>query len=114
MHRFYQEQYQLNSGNQNRYLTGSDAVGMTMGYYDTTQLPIYKYLHANGAPNYVIADKFFQAAFGGSFLNHQYLDRRGRRLPFPRPASTPSSTRPGIPATPTRSHARTPRRSMAR
>ena len=44
-----------------------------MGYYDTTQLPIYKYLHAHGAPNYVIADRFFQAAFGGSFLNHQYL-----------------------------------------
>jgi acid phosphatase len=73
VHRFYQEQYQLNGGNQNRYLTGSDAVGMTMGYYDTTQLPIYTYLHANGAPNYVIADRFFQAAFGGSFLNHQYL-----------------------------------------
>src|SRR4029450_1875818 len=73
VHRFYQEQYQLNGGNQNRYVTGSDAVGMTMGYYDTTQLPIYNYLHANGAPNYVIADHFFQAAFGGSFLNHQYL-----------------------------------------
>jgi acid phosphatase len=73
VHRFYQEQYQLNGGNQNRYVTGSDAVGMTMGYYDTTQLPIYEYLHANGAPNYVIADHFFQGAFGGSFLNHQYL-----------------------------------------
>ena len=44
-----------------------------MGHYDTTQLPIYRYLHAPGAPNYVIADHFFQAAFGGSFLNHQYL-----------------------------------------
>jgi acid phosphatase len=73
VHRFYQEQYQLNGGNQNRYLTGSDAVGTTMGYYDTTQLPLYQYLHAHGAPNYVIADHFFQAAFGGSFLNHQYL-----------------------------------------
>src|SRR5258706_11735897 len=46
---------------------------MTMGYYDTTALPIYAYLHANGAPKYVIADHFFQAAFGGSFLNHQFL-----------------------------------------
>ena len=54
-------------------MTGSDSVGMTMGYYDTTQLPIYKYLHGKGAPKYVIADRFFQAAFGGSFLNHQYL-----------------------------------------
>jgi phospholipase C len=44
-----------------------------MGYYDTTQLPIYEYLHGNGAPKYVIADRFFQAAYGGSYLNHQYL-----------------------------------------
>ncbi len=73
VHRFYQEQYQLNGGAMNRYITGSDSAAMTMGYYDTTQLPIYRYLHQNGAPNYVIADHFFQAAFGGSFLNHQYL-----------------------------------------
>ena len=31
VHEFYQEQYQLNSGAQNRYMTGSDAVGTTMG-----------------------------------------------------------------------------------
>jgi acid phosphatase len=73
VHRFYQEQYQLNGGQQNRYVTGSDSAGMTMGYYDTTQLPIYKYLHSRKAPNYVVLDQFFQAAFGGSFLNHQYL-----------------------------------------
>jgi acid phosphatase len=73
VHRFYQEQYQLDGGKQDRYATGSDAAGLTQGYYDTTQLPIYKYLHGKGSPNYVIADRFFQAAFGGSFLNHQYL-----------------------------------------
>jgi acid phosphatase len=73
VHRFYQEQYQLNGGMQNRYITGSDSAAMTFGYYDTTQLPIYEYLHSNGAPKYVIADEFFQAAFGGSFLNHQFL-----------------------------------------
>jgi len=73
VHRFYQEQYQLNGGLQNRYVTGSDAVGLTMGTYDTKQLPIYKFLHGRNAPDYVIADHFFQAAFGGSFLNHQYL-----------------------------------------
>ena len=54
-------------------MTGSDAVGLVMGYYDTTQLPIYKYLHSKGHPDYVIADNFFQSAFGGSFLNHQWL-----------------------------------------
>jgi acid phosphatase len=73
VHRFYQEQYQLDGGKQDRYSTGSDAAGLTQGHYDTSQLPVYQYLHAAGAPNYVIADNFFQAAFGGSFLNHQYL-----------------------------------------
>jgi phospholipase C len=73
VHRYYQEQYQLDGGRQNRYVTGSDAVGLTMGGYDTKQLPIYKYLHGRHAPSYAIADRFFQAAFGGSFLNHQWL-----------------------------------------
>jgi acid phosphatase len=73
VHRYYQEQYQLNDGKQNRYVTGSDAAGLTMGTYDTRALPIYKYLHAPGHPDYAIADRFFQAAFGGSFLNHQWL-----------------------------------------
>jgi acid phosphatase len=73
VHRFYQEQYQLDGGRQDRYVTGSDAVGMTMGHYDTKKLPIYEYLHSGKAPDYAISDRFFQAAFGGSFLNHQWL-----------------------------------------
>jgi acid phosphatase len=73
VHRFYQEQYQLDGGKQDRYTTGSDAIGLTQGYYDTTALPVYKYLHAPGHPRYAIADDFFQGAFGGSFLNHQWL-----------------------------------------
>ena len=73
VHRFYQEQYQLHGGKQDLYVTGSDAVGLTMGYYDTKQLPIYAYLHGHDHPDYVIADDFFQGAFGGSFLNHQWL-----------------------------------------
>ncbi|HEY6423137.1 MAG TPA: alkaline phosphatase family protein [Pseudonocardiaceae bacterium] len=73
VHRFYQEQYQINGGKQDRYVAGSDAVGLTMGHYDTTKLPIYAYLHGAGAPAYVIADNFFQGGFGGSFLNHQIL-----------------------------------------
>ncbi|MFC4532016.1 alkaline phosphatase family protein [Sphaerisporangium dianthi] len=73
VHRFYQEQYQIHGGRQDRYVTGSDAVGLTMGVYDTRRLPIWKYLHSAGAPRYVVADRFFQGAFGGSFLNHQWL-----------------------------------------
>lgn len=73
VHRFYQEQYQIDGGRQDRYVTGSDAVGLTQGTYDTKELPIYRYLHSKGAPKYTVADRFFQAAFGGSFLNHQFL-----------------------------------------
>ena len=73
VHEFYQEQYQLNGGAQNRYVTGSDAIGLTMGVYNTRALPIYRYLHTRRHPHYAIADNFFQAAFGGSFLNHQLL-----------------------------------------
>ena len=54
-------------------MTGSDAVGLTMGAYDTRMLPIYQYLHEDGHPHYAVADAFFQSAFGGSFLNHQWL-----------------------------------------
>ncbi len=44
-----------------------------MGNYNTKLLPIYKYLHQKNHPDYAIADDFFQGAFGGSFLNHQWL-----------------------------------------
>ena len=73
VHRFYQEKFQSNGGRQDRYVTGSDAVGLSMGHYDTKRLPIYRYLHSAGAPHYVIADHFFAGAHGGSFLNHQWL-----------------------------------------
>ncbi len=73
VHRFYQEPYQLDGGRQDRYVTGSDAIGLTMGVYDTRTLPIYAYLHQPAHPHYAIADAFFQGAFGGSFLNHQWL-----------------------------------------
>lgn len=73
VHRYYREQFQIDGGRQDRYVTGSDAVGLSMGTYDTTKLPIYRYLHKRGHPGYAILDDFFQAAFGGSFLNHQWL-----------------------------------------
>ncbi|HYL70958.1 MAG TPA: alkaline phosphatase family protein, partial [Candidatus Dormibacteraeota bacterium] len=73
VHRFYQEQYQIHGGRQDRYVTGSDAAGFVMGHFDTRRLPIYHYLHQRHHPRYAIADAVFQAAFGGSFLNHQWL-----------------------------------------
>jgi len=73
VHRYYQEQYQIHGGRMDRYVAGSDAIGLTMGVYDTRSLPIYEYLHAHNAPHYVVADNFFQGGFGGSFFNHQWL-----------------------------------------
>jgi acid phosphatase len=89
VHRFYQEQYQLHGGAQDRYVTGSDAVGLAMGVYATRRLPIYRYLHSRGAPKYVVADNFFQAAFGGSFLNHQWLI--AARTPLDTGGATPKA-----------------------
>ena len=73
VHKYYQEQYQLHGGKLDRYVTGSDAVGLALGVYRTKDLPLYRYFEGIGAPRHVIADRFFQAAFGGSFLNHQWL-----------------------------------------
>jgi acid phosphatase len=73
VHRYYQEQFQIDGGRQDRYVTGSDAAGLAMGVYDTTKLPLYSYLTGKNAPPYAISDQFFAGAFGGSFLNHQWL-----------------------------------------
>lgn len=73
-HGFYQERYQINGGAMDRFVVGNDAsAGLAMGMWDTRALPLYRYLHSAGAPRYVIADRFFHAAFGGSFLNHQWI-----------------------------------------
>src|SRR6185369_3568485 len=45
-----------------------DAGGLTMGHFDYSGSALYKL-----AQDYVLADNFFEGAFGGSFLNHQYL-----------------------------------------
>jgi len=68
IHRFYQEQYQINGGKMDRFVAGSDAGGLVMSYYDATNLPLGKL-----AQQYTLADNFFHAAFGGSFLNHIWL-----------------------------------------
>jgi phospholipase C len=68
VHRYYHEQLQINSGRMDRYVAWSDAAGLAMGYYDTSQLPL-----ARWAEQYTLADYFHQAAFGGSFLNHFWL-----------------------------------------
>lgn len=68
VHRFYQEQAQINGGRMDRYALVSDAQGLTMGFYHTAVLPL-----AAEARQYTLADHFFHGAFGGSFFNHIYL-----------------------------------------
>jgi acid phosphatase len=68
VHRYYQEQVQIDGGKMDKFVAVSDAKGLSVGYYPTAQLPV-----AAEAGNYVLADNFFHAAFGGSYLNHQWL-----------------------------------------
>jgi acid phosphatase len=67
-HRFFEHQMQIDNGSNDGYAAWSDAGGLSMGYYDTSGSALYAL-----ARRYVLADHFFQGAFGGSFLNHQYL-----------------------------------------
>jgi len=67
-HRFYEHQMQIDGGKNDQYAAWADAGGLTMGHYDTSRSALYAL-----ARQYVLADHFFQGAFGGSFLNHQYL-----------------------------------------
>jgi len=68
VHRFYQQQEQINRGSNDRFAAISDAGGLVMGYYDGSQLPLWKW-----ANEFTLADNFFMGAFGGSFLNHFWL-----------------------------------------
>ncbi len=68
VHRFYQNQAQINGGRNDKFVAVSDAASLVMGYYDGSQLPLWQY-----AKKYTLADNFYQGAFGGSFLNHFWL-----------------------------------------
>ena len=67
-HRFFENQMEINGGTNDMFGAWLDAGGLTMGHFDTTQSKLYKL-----AQQYVLADNFFSGAWGGSFLNHQYL-----------------------------------------
>lgn len=68
IHSFYQEQKQINGGKMNKFVLQNPSAGFTMGYYKTSLLPL-----ADIAKKYTLCDNFFHSAFGGSFLNHQWL-----------------------------------------
>lgn len=67
-HEFYTSQVQINNGKMDRFAAHSNVGGFIMGYYDMKKSHLWQY-----AREFTLADNFFQSAFGGSFLNHQYL-----------------------------------------
>ncbi len=68
VHRYYQEQYQIDGGKMDKYVAWTDSQGLVMGHYDATNMP-----EGQLAQQYTMDDDFFHAAFGGSFLNHFWL-----------------------------------------
>jgi acid phosphatase len=59
---------EIDGGKNDKFAAWADAGGLTMGHYDYSESALYKL-----ARKYTLADEFFAGAFGGSFLNHQYL-----------------------------------------
>lgn len=68
VHRYYQNILQINNGTNDRFAQISNAQGLVMGYHDMHKSHIWRY-----AKEFTLCDNFFAAAFGGSFLNHQWL-----------------------------------------
>lgn len=79
-HRYWQEQFQIfgaitkpgvgdsEAGNNSGFISWSDNPGLVLSRYDATNLP-----EGLLAQQYTMCDNFFHSAFGGSFLNHQFL-----------------------------------------
>ncbi|CAB4242984.1 Acid phosphatase [Methylacidimicrobium sp. AP8] len=68
VHSFYRNQLQIAGGVNSGYVAWGTTGALPMGYYATDRLPLYPI-----ARQYTVLDHFFQAAFGGSFLNHIWL-----------------------------------------
>lgn len=69
-HVFYQNQMQINGGKNDGFVAWADSGGLVMGHYAQSRYALRLW---DVAKEFVLCDNFFQGAFGGSFLNHQYL-----------------------------------------
>jgi len=65
IHAYLHEIAQIDGGKMDKFVSEGDSGGLVMGYNDGSKLALWKY-----AKEYVLADNFFHAAFGGSYLNH--------------------------------------------
>ncbi|HEY8051146.1 MAG TPA: acid phosphatase [Ramlibacter sp.] len=68
IHVFWHNIEQIDGGRNDKFAAMSNVGGWVMGYYDGSQFRVWQW-----ARQYTLADNFFMGAFGGSFLNHQYL-----------------------------------------
>jgi acid phosphatase len=73
MHRFFNQQHQINGGRMDHFAAYSDNPGLVLTYYDRAAVPTTEPAIAHYARQYVLADRFFHAAFGDSWLNHFWL-----------------------------------------
>ncbi|MBN9553762.1 MAG: acid phosphatase [Alphaproteobacteria bacterium] len=76
-HLFYHNQMQINGGRNDGFVAWGDSGALVMGHYGDTPTDLRL---ARIARRYTLCDNFFMGAFGGSFLNHQYL--AAARPPF--------------------------------
>jgi acid phosphatase len=68
IHAYYHSIEQINGGRNDMFAAMSTVGGYTMGYFDGSGMKLWQW-----AKEFTLADHFFMGAFGGSYLNHQYL-----------------------------------------
>jgi phospholipase C len=68
VHSFFRNREQINGGRNNLFVAMSDAGAWTMGHFEGSRMKLWQW-----AREYTLADHFFMAAYGGSYLNHQWL-----------------------------------------
>jgi len=86
-HLFYQNQMQINGGRNDGFAAWGDTGGMVMGYYGETSKNLGLWQIAR---EFTLCDNFFMGAFGGSYLNHQFLI--SARVPvYPDAANSPAA-----------------------
>jgi acid phosphatase len=86
VHNFYHNQMQINGGRNDGFVAWGDSGALVMGHYGETgkNLGLWQI-----AREYTLCDNFFMGAFGGSYLNHQFLIS-GRTPEFFNAAETPA------------------------
>jgi acid phosphatase len=69
-HQFYHNQMQINGGKNDSFVAYGDSGALVMGHYGETEKHLGLWQIAR---EFTLCDNFFMAAFGGSYLNHQFL-----------------------------------------